>query len=256
MAESEKLGTAGRILIADDDPACRESTQLYLEKKGYSCVSVPDSKSAVQKLRDEPFDLLISDIHMPGNENLGLVENVPQVADGLPIILMTGNPTMDSAMKSVRLPVMAYLVKPADPQELTKLVQQAVANSRAQRSLSASRQKLAQWAEDLGKIEEAMRSSSGAKSGTPINNYLNVTLQNLLSILMDWKEVMDAAPSPAGGVEKTQSQPIVAALRETIEVLERTKQSFKSRELGDLRKKLEDLLQNSRRETARSGTKV
>lgn len=207
----------------------------------------------MRKLREETFDLLISDINMPGNEGLALVRKAPQVAEGLPIILLTGHPTVDSAMQSVRLPVMAYLVKPADPKELAELAGQAVANSKAFRSLTASRQRLAEWAKDLEKIEQALRVTPPSKSATPLKSYLGVTLQNLLLILGDWKTVMDASGSAA---ESAGQGPVVAALRETIEVLQKTKQSFKSRELGDLRKKLEELLESSKAENVASKAKV
>jgi CheY-like chemotaxis protein len=247
---------SGRILIADDEASVREAMQHYLERMGYECVGVPDAEEALQKLREETFDLLISDINMPGNEGLALVRNAPQVAEGLPIILLTGHPTVDSAMQSVRLPVMAYLVKPADPKELAALAGQAVANSKAVRSLGASRLRLADWAKDLEKIEEALRVTPPSKSAAPLNSYLGVTLQNLLLILMDWKTVMEASPAGASAGESSRNGPVIAALRETIEVLERTKQSFKSRELGDLRRKLEELLENSRTETVARGPKV
>jgi CheY-like chemotaxis protein len=254
MPQTAKQG--GRILIADDDPAVRDTLRLYLEKLGHACVAVPDAEEAVRKLREERFDLLISDINMPGNEGLALVRKAPQVSEGLPIILLTGHPTVDSAMESVRLPVMAYLVKPANPKELAELAAQAVANSKAFRSLTASRRRLAEWAKDLEKIEQAFRVTPPSKSAMPLNSYLGVTLQNLLLILTDWKTVMEAAPGGPLAAEDSRQGPVVAALRETIDVLQKTKQSFKSRELGDLRKKLEELLADSKNENTGQKRKV
>jgi DNA-binding response OmpR family regulator len=226
------------ILIADDDPIILELLQRILEKEGYSCTGVPDGKLAEQALKAQSFDLLISDIDMPGNQGLELVHRASQLSPGISIILLTGNPTVETAMKSVQMPVTAYLTKPADPAELKRLVRESVSAAKAFRSLSASRQRLVEWAQDLGKIEDALRQGRQSQSLLPINNYLQVTAQNLLMILMDWKQVMDSSVTP----QPVQQEPIVAALMETIDVLEKTKRAFKSRELGELRKKLEKLL--------------
>lgn len=245
MGQPVQDRASGKILVADDEAAIRDVICRYLERLGYSCVTVPDGASALEQLRGSQFDLLISDINMPGNEDLAFIRQVPKVAEGLPIILLTGNPTVETAMQSVRLPVMAYLAKPVETAGLVPLVKEAVANARANRALSASRRRLADWAQDLEKIEEALRITPASKNPAPLNSYLGVTLHNLLLILQDWREVMEASPASKDGARQ---QPIVSALRETIEILEKTKQSFKSRELGDLRKKLELLLENSRQE--------
>jgi DNA-binding NtrC family response regulator len=163
----------GRILIADDEAALRDLIATFLQRLGYSCAGALDAQAALELLRKETFDILISDINMPGNENLNFIRKVPEIAEGMPIILLTGNPTFETAAQSVRLPVMAYLTKPVDTNELSILVKQGVAAARANR------------------------------------------------------------------------RQIVAALQETIQVLEKTKRSFKSRELGDLRKKLQLLLEDS-----------
>jgi YesN/AraC family two-component response regulator len=236
---------SGRILIADDEAIIRQTLCGYLERLGHTCVAVADTDSAIVKLRAEQFDLLISDIQMPGNEDLALVRESARIAEGMPIILLTGNPTFETARASVGLPVMAYVVKPASPPELAALVKQAVANSRAHRALRASRKRLADWSQDLEKIEEALRLVPASKNPAPLNSYIDVTLHNLFLTLMDWRDVMDSQP---GAAASAQQQPVISALRETIEVLEKTKQSFKSRELGELRKKLEELLKNSRHE--------
>src|SRR5881394_80820 len=115
--------TKGRILIADDDGAFRLATQTLLRRQGFDCESVPDAAGAVELLGQSEFDLLISDIHMPGNAALELVERLPQVAETLPVILLTGHPSVQSAARSVRLRVAAYLVKPCEVEELLSLAE-------------------------------------------------------------------------------------------------------------------------------------
>src|SRR5436309_316649 len=130
----------GRILLADDEVLFRETLASYLRQIGYECVCAPDSASAIQLLGASSFDLLISDLEMPGNQDMALIRQMSTLAAGLPVILLTAHPTMESAAQSVQLPVAAYLVKPPNLDELQKLVQQSIERYRAYRTVSANRQ--------------------------------------------------------------------------------------------------------------------
>jgi len=121
----------GLILIADDDAAFRMATRAYLRQHGYQCEVAPDGTVAADLLRSLPVDLLISDINMPGNRGLEFIESLPQVAAGLPVILLTGYPSAQSVAHSERLQVVAYLVKPPEPEQLLALVDKGVASFRA-----------------------------------------------------------------------------------------------------------------------------
>ena len=59
-----------RILVADDEPLYLRTTGTLLRKAGYECVCVADAHEAIQRLRMEPFDLVLTDLNMPGNEGL------------------------------------------------------------------------------------------------------------------------------------------------------------------------------------------
>src|SRR5262245_8723121 len=132
----------GRILIADDDSAFRLATQTLLRRQGFECESAPDAAVAAGMLATADFDLLLADIHMPGNAGLELVEQLPQVVAALPVILLTGHPSVQSAARSVRLRVVAYLVKPCDVEELLTIADQAVANYRAYRAVNLNRERI------------------------------------------------------------------------------------------------------------------
>jgi YesN/AraC family two-component response regulator len=148
---------------------------------------------------------------------------------------------VQSAARSVRLQVVAYLVKPCDADELLGVVEQAIANYRAYRVVNANRQLLETWARDLAQIEEVQRSSPGGRTASA-EAYLSLTLRNLLSVLMDLKKFTEALSQQPGKEGVLQQVALHRALQETIDVLEKTKQSFKSKELGELRRRLETLL--------------
>ena len=85
--EARPEGNRGRILFADDDRAAREGLAEMLRRHGYDCATAANAAEAIEKLRAGGFEALISDIHMPGNTSLELVESAAQTAtptDGRP----------------------------------------------------------------------------------------------------------------------------------------------------------------------------
>src|SRR5262249_60695940 len=122
---------------------------------------VGDATAAVGQLRQTEFDLLIADIHMPGNVGLELIQDLRQIVSGLPVILITGRPSVETAAKSVRLSVAAYLVKPPDLVEPPTVVRHTIASFRHVRSVMVSRQRLQDWSLDLERIEFLLRHTPG-----------------------------------------------------------------------------------------------
>ncbi len=233
-----------RILIADDEEIFRETTAAFLRKKGYECVCAPDAATALRMLSEASFDLLISDLEMPGNYKLEFIRELPRLSAGLPVILLTGHPTVQSAAESVRLPVVAYLVKPPKPEELEALVQQSIERYGAYRAVNANRQRLQDWSRDLAQIEELLCHSQGSPTAEPVKDYLALTFQNLLLSLADLKQMIQSAASQEGKEDAVSQVALLEALRQTVEVLARTKQSFKSKALGELRRHLEEVLRS------------
>ena len=117
-----------RILIADDEPLYLRTTGELLRKAGYECVCVPDGAEALRRLREEPFDLVLSDLNMPGNEGLEVLREHSLARPQIPLIVVTGVPTLPSAIESVRLGITDYLLKPVKYEELLSCVRRALAS--------------------------------------------------------------------------------------------------------------------------------
>ena len=231
----------GRVLLADDDRALREGLATMLRRYGFHCDGVASAAEAAEQLRVQEFDVLISDINMPGNVGLEFIESLPQLAAGLPVILLTGKPTVNTAARSVRLPVVAYLTKPPNFDELCLLLDRAVDSSQGFRAMHAGRERLRNWEKELGQIEQLLRQSPGVQPGGPMGSYLRVSLRQVILMLADIERAtQNLERRAAGSLEHVDH---IAALRRTVEVLERTRQNFKSKDLADLRRQLEQLLQ-------------
>ncbi|HKX62457.1 MAG TPA: response regulator [Verrucomicrobiae bacterium] len=246
------ISSRGRILIADDDDAFCIATRSFFRAAGYECESAGDATLARQRMVDEEFDLLIADLNMPGNSGLELVQSIPELRAGLPVIILTGRPTLQSATRSVRLPVVAYLVKPPNPDELLTVAEQAITQYRVFRAIRVSRDRLEAWVRDVSQLEALMSRPRHSGETGSTEGFLNLTLSNLFAGLVELKQFTEAISQSESQRGILQGLTLYKALQETVTVLEKTKQSFKSKELGELRRKLEGLLQTAPVETPNS----
>jgi CheY-like chemotaxis protein len=207
--------------------------------------TVGDAPAAIAAVETEPYDLIISDLEMPGNDDMALLRDVIARHNGVPVIILTGYPSLRSALTCIDLPCAAYLTKPVVFDDLLAKVRSAVRRYRAWQAMRRSEERLAEWRTEMQQL------SSGEVAGGGVDTFLSLTLRNVMGSLTDLKEVGDALVS---GEERTHTCQLIncprgnqlyRAVQETVEVLESTKGSFKSKALGDLRKKLELLLSHA-----------
>lgn len=119
-----------RILIADDEPLYLRTTGQLLRNAGYDCVCVPDGVSALEKLNSESFDLILSDLNMPGNFKLELLQQGRSRWPEIPLIVITGVPSLPTAIESVRLGIADYLLKPVRYEDLLSSVRRVLSQAR------------------------------------------------------------------------------------------------------------------------------
>lgn len=245
----------GRILIADDEPTFLSSTAELLRREGFSVDTVEDAEGALQAIAAAPYDLLITDLEMPGNADLDLVQQVAHVSGGLPIIIITGFPSVRSAVASIELPVAAYLVKPVHFPDLLKRVSSAVARFRSYQAMQSTEARLRAYREQIEPAEQ--RVSPGlpvlpvSEPRAGVDTFLALTLRNVMGSLTDLEQLGRALAGtstseahPCQLINCPRGAQLQAAVEETIAVLEETKGAFKSKTLGDLRQRLELLLKH------------
>ena len=104
-----------RILLADDEVSILQSTKAVLAEQGWECVCAENGDAAFEHLRASEFDVLLADCKMPGNEALQLVEKANRVFPGLPVFLISADPSLVSAITSFHPSVFDYLTKPWMP---------------------------------------------------------------------------------------------------------------------------------------------
>jgi len=150
------MDEAPRILLADDTDVFLQSTADLLRRDGYVCVCAHDAPEVAQALAASRFDLLITDIRMPGNTELELLRTLRALPEPLPVIIVTAYPSVGTAVEALRLSVIDYLVKPLDLADLRDRVARAIEKGRAMRSTVDLRASLAQWLAKLGEFQEAI----------------------------------------------------------------------------------------------------
>jgi excisionase family DNA binding protein len=101
-----------RILVVDDEAAIRDLLAKTLALAEYDVDVAPDGGSALERLRTLPYDLLITDLKMPGIDGLTVIREGRRYRPDLPVIIITGFSTEASAIEAINLGVSGYLIKP------------------------------------------------------------------------------------------------------------------------------------------------
>jgi excisionase family DNA binding protein len=101
-----------RVLVVDDEASIRDLLAKTLALAEYDVDVAPDGRSALERMRLYPYDLLIADLKMPGMDGLTVIREAKRYKTDLPVIIITGFSTESSAIEAVNLGVAGYLTKP------------------------------------------------------------------------------------------------------------------------------------------------
>jgi EAL domain-containing protein (putative c-di-GMP-specific phosphodiesterase class I) len=147
----------GLVLLVDDDELLARSYARMLTTEGYEVHTRGDGQAAIEAIRAGAYDVVLSDIDMPRLDGLGLIECVRQHDQDVPVVLVTGNPTLETAIAAVEHGALRYLSKPVEVSRLRATVADAVRLHRLARAKRAALELL-----DLEKKDAGDRSALGA----------------------------------------------------------------------------------------------
>ena len=239
-----------RILLADGDESFRSAMTEVLRKANYACDCANDAGEATAMIAAEPpYDALILDAEMAGNSRLELVRMASETASGLPVILVTAHPTLEIAVNAIHLPVEAYLVKPIKYDDLHPYLRRSVARCRLYRAVTDAKQRVARWNDAAGRLQDLLLEPLDGHLPTLVGALLTATFDNIVKSVVDLRRVINVLASTDDAAQRTETAEMLgkmdltrAALQETVNALEETKHSFKSKRLGELRRQLQALL--------------
>jgi putative two-component system response regulator len=119
-----------RVLCVDDEPVILQILRRLLEVQGFEAVTSADPVSALSVFDESLFDVVITDIHMPGMDGLSLMRSLRERLPELPVVVVTGHGTVDTAIQALREGASGMLVKPFTGEELLAEVRRALSAAR------------------------------------------------------------------------------------------------------------------------------
>jgi len=241
---------SSRILIVDDDEVFLRFAAELLGLDGHRCDCVGDPESALGRLAQGGYELVIAGVRVFGRLELEFIRSLCRAVEGISVILVTGHPSFSSAVQSIHLPVVAYLVKPVESGELRRHVRVGIDRFRVYRSVMGLRDRLRDWDRNLVRIRDVL--DVGKEDGFPLSldTFLKLTVVNLSGVLLDLVYLVESVSVVKSGRQVChlfscpRLEELTRALVHAVGVLRKTKSSFRSKELGKLREELEEVLRN------------
>lgn len=120
----------GTILVVDDDKNLVELIQMRLEKAGYDVVTSLHEDDAIEKAKEQFFDLAIVDLQLINLDGISLMENLHRIIPEMPVIILTAYGSIESAVDAIKRGAYSYLTKPFEHQDLLFQIQKAIENRR------------------------------------------------------------------------------------------------------------------------------
>lgn len=123
------MSTLKKILVVDDDPVIGKSFSRVLSGKGYAVITAADGEEALRKLGTETYDVVFTDIKMPGMSGLEVAERVKASQPWLPVVIVTGYGSDDNEARAKGAGVAEFLRKPLSPEMIAGSTERALAPS-------------------------------------------------------------------------------------------------------------------------------
>ena len=114
-----------RVLVVDDDRGVRTALRVNLTRAGYNVTLAPDAEEALERARAGRFEVVITDVKMPGMSGHALLERLKAEQPELPVVVMTGHGGVEGAVQAMRAGAANYVIKPVSRDELAVVLERA-----------------------------------------------------------------------------------------------------------------------------------
>jgi len=144
-----------KVLVVDDDEAICEFMETFLSKDGYSVTTVTDPAAAEGEIREGGYHLVVLDLMMPGMDGIAVLERIRKVDNDVAVVIFTGYPSLETAVRSMKLEAVDYLKKPFDPEEFREVLERVARKKGLMRSPEEDLHRV------IGETIRAMRKDRG-----------------------------------------------------------------------------------------------
>ena len=196
MSDKQKVR---KILIVDDEKGARETIGDYLAEDGFSVVTTDTGIEAMEILQQSSFDLIISDLRMPGMDGIALTRNIKAMGIDAPIIVITGFATIEHAVESMKAGAFDFITKPFNFDQIKITVEKALETKRLQK-LAKEREfyKKLSNSDELTKLANYRHFSETLQKETERAKRYNRPLSLMMIDIDDFKSCNDTYGHPAG----------------------------------------------------------
>ncbi|MGH9481535.1 MAG: sigma-54-dependent transcriptional regulator [Terriglobales bacterium] len=115
------------ILIVDDEPKMQRLLELQLSQSGYATLAAGDAEQAMKLLQEQPVDLVVTDLRLPGMNGLEFLLAAKRAQAGLPVVVMTAHGTVETAVEAMKAGASDYVLKPFPLEELRLVIEKELA---------------------------------------------------------------------------------------------------------------------------------
>jgi two-component system alkaline phosphatase synthesis response regulator PhoP len=126
----DNANESAQVLVVDDEGAIRYSVSKTLQRVGYQVAEASSGEEALEMMRSQPYDVVLTDIKMPGLTGVELLRQIKETAPDSIVILMTGYASLGTAVEALRLGAHDYLIKPSSSQDIKSSVSRGVERAR------------------------------------------------------------------------------------------------------------------------------
>jgi len=118
--------TGIKVLVVDDEEVIRKGICRVMEGRGYQAESSESGFGAIEKLQKAPFNIVITDLKMPGMDGIEVLKAIKILQPDVPVIIITGYSTVDTAVDAMKNGAFDYIAKPFTPKQIIEMVEKAL----------------------------------------------------------------------------------------------------------------------------------
>ncbi|MBI5739377.1 MAG: sigma-54-dependent Fis family transcriptional regulator [Nitrospirae bacterium] len=134
--------TKGRILVVDDERSMREILDIFFRNEGYSVAVADNGAAALEIMKNDFFDLVVTDMKMPKVSGLELLKNVREISPDTLVVIITAFGTTESAVEAMKLGAFDYIAKPFQMDDIRLVVKNALEKQKLQQDVSILKKQL------------------------------------------------------------------------------------------------------------------
>jgi two-component system, NtrC family, nitrogen regulation response regulator NtrX len=166
------------ILVVDDEASITQSLDGILTDEGFEVVSARDGASALEKIEELMPELVLLDIWMPGMDGLETLAKIKETAPSLPVVMMSGHGTIETAVKATKLGAYDFIEKPLSLEKILLCIQNALDYSRLEEEISLLKEKEKSKYKITGSSQAILELKEQIRVVAPTNAWVLITGEN------------------------------------------------------------------------------